>query len=114
MRNSVVLAVVLLLVASACTSSSNETPNTTTPAVAAPQSEAFWCDVFSNHADIAKTAIQLQVDGYEPLEVEQERILDKLGAPFLDNFLAGFLELEWKDDNESGFAQACAAAYESR
>jgi len=114
MRNSVVLAVALLLVASACTSASSQVTTTNTAPIVSSQSEANWCNVFTNYATIATTAIQLQVVGYEPLEAEQERILDKLGAPFLDNFLSGFLELEWKDDNESGFAQACAAAYESR
>jgi hypothetical protein len=113
MRNFVVLGFALLLIASACTSASDE-PVTTTAPIASSQSEADWCNVFTNFPTIAKEAIRLQVDGYAPLEVEQERILDKLGAPFVDNFLGGFLELEWKDDNVSGFAQACTAAYAQR
>ncbi|MFV1998843.1 MAG: hypothetical protein ACC654_00610 [Acidimicrobiia bacterium] len=113
MRNLVVLGVALLLIATACTLASNELVTTTAP-IASSQSEADWCNVFTNYPAIAKEAIRLQVDGYAPLEVEQKRILDNLGAPFLDNFLGGFLELEWKDGNVSGFAQACTAAYAQR
>ncbi len=113
MRNFIVLGVALLLIASACTSASDQ-PVTTTAPIPSTQSEADWCNVFTNHPVIAKEAIRLQVDGYVALEAEQDRILEQLGAPFLDNFLGGFLELEWKDDNLSGFAQACTAAYSQR
>ncbi len=114
MRKLLVVAVVLFIVASACSSASDQPVTSTVPPAGLSASETAWCDDFNNFPAIADSAIIEQVDGYETLEAEQARIVDKLGEAFLDNFLGGFLELEWKPTNAAGFQQACAAAYESR
>jgi hypothetical protein len=114
MKRLLVVATVLVIVASACSSASDQSVSSTVPPTGLSAAETAWCDDFNNFPAIAETAILAQVDGYETLEAEQARIIDKLGEAFLDNFLGGFLELEWKPTNAAGFAQACAAAYESR
>lgn len=114
MRKTVLLAVALVLIASACASASEQPVTTTTAAVSSEQTETNWCNVFTNYPTIAEEAILLQVDGYQILEAERDRILTELGEAFLDNFLGGFTGLEWKDANEAGFAAACSAAYAAR
>jgi hypothetical protein len=118
MKKFLVMAIALLLVASACGSGAGEA-TTTVPVAPAPfvgqsTAETAWCTDFNNFPAIAETAITGKVDGYESLESEQVRIVEGLGESFLDTFLGGYLELEWRPANAAGFQQACTAAYETR
>jgi hypothetical protein len=105
MKKLIAAATVLLLVASGCTSADP---------VALSDAQTTWCADFNNFTAIAEAAITAEVDGYEPIEAEKERIIDELDESFTGVFLGAFMELEWRPDNPVGYSQACVAAYESR
>lgn len=110
----VVIVSVMALVAAACSSASDQQDVTIAPPAGVSDEVAAWCGDFNNFPAIAQAAIVERVDGYELIEAERARIIDRLGAAYLETFLGGFLELEWRPGHEVGYAAACAAAYESR
>ncbi len=114
MKPFVALALVILVVAAACSSASEPEETAPVPFVGSSDAETSWCGDFNNFPTIARVAISEKVDGYEVIEAEQERIVDRLGEAFLESFLGGFLELEWRPIYSEGYAEACTAAFTSR
>ena len=114
MRMIVAVVSVMALVAAACSSASDQPNVTIAPPAAVSDEVVAWCGDFNNFPAIAEAAIAARVDGYELIEAERAKIIDRLGEAYLEAFLGGFLELEWRPGHEVGYAAACAAAFESR
>ncbi|MCL1593223.1 MAG: hypothetical protein M3132_02585 [Actinomycetia bacterium] len=114
MKLIVAVATVILVVATACSSASEPQETTTVAFVGSSDAETAWCGDFNNFPTIARAAISEEVEGFEVIEAEQVRIIDGLGESFLESFIGGFLELEWRPANPQGYAAACTAAFSSR